>query len=313
MCNLGPQPRPGHGCRGSRHSARQVGTPSALALSAVYRRAVVLAAAVVFVLLIAAWTQTGAPRPTTVAPDPNRSTAPTAHVTTTSRAPAHDDFDGVATLTALGDSVPAGTACHCTPFPDLAGSDLARRTAHRVVTTNLSVGGITSGDVLQQLREDDDVKAAARGSDAFIVEVGANDVSYTGACGTTVSCYDRGIANLSGTLTAIVARLHDLARRHDDTPIVMVDYWNVWLGGQYAVAQGPAYVAAANTLTDRVDSIIKTVAERTGSFYVDLRTAFRGPDNAWDETHLLASDGDHPNADGHRRIADAIARAVVSR
>ena len=49
-----------------------------------------------------------------------------------------------------------------------------------------------------------------------------------------------------------------------------------------------------------------------GSFSVDLRTAFRGPDDAWDETHLLAPDGDHPNAAGHQRIAEAVVQDVIA-
>ena len=85
--------------------------------------------------------------------------------------------------------------------------------------------------------------------------------------------------------------------------VVLLDYWSVWLGGQYAAAQGDAYVTAAATVTDQVNTAIKTTALATNSAYVDLRTAFKGPDHTYDETHYLAPDGDHPNAAGHRQIA----------
>jgi lysophospholipase L1-like esterase len=40
--------------------------------------------------------------------------------------------------------------------------------------------------------------------------------------------------------------------------------------------------------------------------------AFKGPDYAYDETHFLASDGDHPNAAGHEQIATAT-EAVIEK
>ena len=46
--------------------------------------------------------------------------------------------------------------------------------------------------------------------------------------------------------------------------------------------------------------------------YVDLRAAFKGPDYAYDETHYLSNDGDHPNAAGHQQIAKA-AEAVIEK
>jgi lysophospholipase L1-like esterase len=94
--------------------------------------------------------------------------------------------------------------------------------------------------------------------------------------------------------------------------VVLLDYWSVWLGGQYAAAKGDAYVAAAAEVTDEVDRIVKSTAARTGSSYVDLRAAFKGPDYAYDETHFLSSDGDHPNAAGHEQIATA-AEAVITK
>ena len=59
--------------------------------------------------------------------------------------------------------------------------------------------------------------------------------------------------------------------------------------------------------------MIKATARRSGAYYIDLRAAFKGPDYAHDKTHYLASDGDHPNAAGHRQIANAVEAAVDAR
>ena len=37
---------------------------------------------------------------------------------------------------------------------------------------------------------------------------------------------------------------------------------------------------------------------------------FKGADGKTDPTSLLAADGDHPNARGHQRIAQALARVL---
>ncbi len=151
----------------------------------------------------------------------------------------------------------------------------------------------------------DDVKAA----DLVELEVGANDVGHTEACGTDVSCYLPAVPEVRTNLDAIVARLHALAAGRP-VHVVLLDYWSVWLGGQYAREQGQAYVDAADTVTDDVNTVIREVAAQTGSSYVDLRAAFKGPDYTYDETHYLAPDGDHPNAAGHEKIASALVDVV---
>ena len=68
---------------------------------------------------------------------------------------------------------------------------------------------------------------------------------------------------------------------------------------------------AAEALTDQVNTAIKGTAASDGSAYVDLRAAFKGPDYAFDETHYLSNDGDHPNAAGHEQIAAAVVDVVT--
>jgi lysophospholipase L1-like esterase len=141
-----------------------------------------------------------------------------------------------------------------------------------------------------------------RKADAVEIEVGANDVAYSSACGTAVDCYTPKVPGIEMNLASIVSRVHDLAAGHK-VLVVLLDYWSVWLGGKYAAPHGEAYVAAAEEMTDRVDAVIKSTAAKSGSAYVDLRAAFKGPSYAYDETHYLSDDGDHPNAAGHQQIA----------
>jgi lysophospholipase L1-like esterase len=214
-------------------------------------------------------------------------------------------------IVALGDSVPRGTNCDCTPYPPLTADGLTATSEQTVTAANDSVAGATSANVLEQLKSDTTVIDHVRTADVVEIEVGANDVAHTAACGTSVDCYSPKIPALEKNLAAIVARTHDLASGHK-VLVVLLDYWSVWLGGQYAAAQGDAYVAAAEKLTGDVNGVIKSTAAQTGSAYVDLRAAFKGPNYTYDETHYLASDGDHPNAAGHQQIAKA-AEAVIQK
>jgi lysophospholipase L1-like esterase len=212
---------------------------------------------------------------------------------------------------ALGDSVPRGTNCDCRPYPPLTADGLTASSGHTVTATNDSVAGYTTSNVLRQLRSDRKVVGHVRAADVVEIEVGANDVPYSSACGTAVDCYAPRIPGIEKNLAAIVGRVHRLTSGHR-VLVVLLDYWSVWLGGKYAAAKGDAYVAAAAQVTDEVNSVIRSTAADSGSAYVDLRAAFKGPDYAYDETHYLASDGDHPNAAGHRKIADA-AEAVIEK
>jgi lysophospholipase L1-like esterase len=207
-------------------------------------------------------------------------------------------------VVALGDSVPRGTNCDCTPYPSLSADGLMANSGQAVKATNDSVAGFTTSNVLRQLDTNTDVIDHVRTADAVEVEIGANDVAYRSSCGTALDCYAPKIPTIEKNLAAIVSRVHDLTSGHE-VLVVLLDYWSVWLGGQYAAAKGEAYVNAAANVTAEVNEVIKSTASETRSAYVDLRAAFKGPNYAYDETHYLSNDGDHPNAAGHQQIADA--------
>jgi lysophospholipase L1-like esterase len=211
----------------------------------------------------------------------------------------------------LGDSVPRGTNCQCTPYPQLIAERLTKASGENVTAANDSVAGYTTANVLRQLTVDRGVVAHVRAANAVEIEIGANDVPYTSSCGTRIDCYAPRVPAMKARLAAIVRRIDALTapRRVD---VVLLDYWSIWLGGKYADAKGPAYVTTAEELTARVNAAIKSIATRTRSGYVDVRAAFKGPSYTYDETHYLSGDGDHPNAAGHDRIAVAAADDIKS-
>ena len=215
-------------------------------------------------------------------------------------------------IVALGDSVPRGTNCQCTPYPPLSAEGLTASTGQTVKATNDSVAGATTTSVLQQLKSDNPVIGHVRAADVIEIEIGANDVAYSKSCGTAVDCYAPGIATVEKNLGAIVARARDLTSGHKSL-IVLLDYWSVWLGGKYAAANGEAYVDAAATVTQEVDTVIKSTASSSGAASVDVRAAFKGPDYTYDESHYLSSDGEHPNAVGHQQIADATEAVIQNK
>jgi lysophospholipase L1-like esterase len=208
-------------------------------------------------------------------------------------------------IVALGDSVPSGYHCNCTPYPQLSAQGLASSSGQTVKTTNDAVAGYTTTNVLQQLSSDSTVIDQVSKADAVEINIGANDVPYNGQkCGTSVDCYTPLVAPMQKNLAAIVNRVKHLTSGHK-VLVVLLDYWSIWLGGNYARNKGNDYVNAARQMTAQVDTAIKTTATQTGSAYVSERRAFKGPSFGYIESHYLATDGEHPNANGHQAIASA--------
>jgi lysophospholipase L1-like esterase len=107
-----------------------------------------------------------------------------------------------------------------------------------------------------------------------------------------------------------VAQRIRVLRQGRPTAILVSGYWNVYEDGTVADRDyGRGEQAASDRLTDAVNQVIRTQAVAEGMTYVDLAEPFKGPSGTGDPSDLLADDGDHPNAAGHRRIASALLAA----
>ncbi|RLV50403.1 SGNH/GDSL hydrolase family protein [Nocardioides mangrovicus] len=215
-------------------------------------------------------------------------------------------------VVALGDSVPAGSHCGCTPFPTLYGRALASRLHRGVHVADDAKGGWTSADVLAALRDTGSTRARdVAAADVVVVEIGANDTSdqhdavTSGQCDAhpgAGDCVADELAALKRHLAAIDRQIAVL-RAGQPTVVAYVGYWNVFEDGDVAYqaysAQG---LAASRRLTRRVNGVIWTQAHASAAAYVDLVAPFRHHGHVY-LTSLLAADGNHPSAKGHRLIA----------
>ncbi|GAB2591390.1 hypothetical protein Aab01nite_39130 [Paractinoplanes abujensis] len=194
-------------------------------------------------------------------------------------APAHP------TVVTLGDSVPAGTACGCTPFPALYA-----RSQH-ATDVNLAVPGATSADVRAA------VPAAASSASEVVLMIGANDMA---AVFDDPSRYAATAAAVEANVTATIEAIGHGRR----TRVVVLGYWNVVQDGDVgAAAYGPDGVRKATRATDLTNAALQRAAAATDATYVSTEPPFHGPAGA---TALLAPDGDHPDEAGQAAIAKLI-------
>lgn len=214
------------------------------------------------------------------------------------------------TLVALGDSVPAATACGCGGYVrDLAASIDTRDMP--VSTRNLAVPGADTRSLLAQMRTTD-VRAALAHADVVLLQIGANDVASedlerTECLGST-TCWAADLTLLGQRLEDVLTTATNETR--PGTIVRAIGYWNVAVDGSPAKQRGTTYVRNGRRLTAAVNHLLSSTATRHHVGYVDLSRVFLG-DHRVEER--LADDGDHPNAAGHRLIAAAVLNSLPER
>ncbi|MEU6782982.1 SGNH/GDSL hydrolase family protein [Nonomuraea angiospora] len=221
----------------------------------------------------------------------------------------------VTSIVGLGDSVPAGSACDCDTFVSLIRKTLATRQGIGVAVDNLATGGLTSQGLLDEMDGGSATDAIVK-ADLVIITIGANDFDSDTledddcAPRAGLACYKNDLTRLRANVDGILGKVRAL-QTHPRSRIVVTGYWNVFLDGDSARAKGTAYVSNSDALTRVVNRTLAGAAAAKGARYVDVYGPFKG-DGSRDDTPLLAADGDHPNAAGHRVIADSILSALAA-
>jgi lysophospholipase L1-like esterase len=259
----------------------------------VVHRVIVVVAAVL--LGIAGWL--GATPTTAHQPEPTPTPATHAH----------------ATVVGIGDSVTSGSHCNCTDFVRLYAKELPPSKGGPATATNLGVGGSTSADLRSDLEHPSATTEAVSRADIVLVTIGANELAPLqrtwAEAGCESDCWHDSVEGVRTNISAIVDDINRL-REGRPTTVLVTNYWNVFIDGQVARRErGLSYLHWSDRLTRAVNGAICSGARAAGARCVDLYAPFKG-NGSKDPTHLLAADGDHPNAAGHRLIARVLLAAT---
>jgi lysophospholipase L1-like esterase len=217
--------------------------------------------------------------------------------------------------TAVGDSLGTGTGADTSYVAEYARW-LEDATGSAVEVTNLAVDGWTSLDLLDALRDDDELRSAIADAHVVTWHIGGNDLlvalgSYLqGTCGgpDDQRCMRDAVETAASNGDAVVDEL--LALRDGDARGART--FDLYLPFSDHPRIAP-YVAELRPYLDDLNDRLTTSAERRGIPVADVGGAFDGRAGTSDaaDDGLLADDGLHPSDRGHEVIAAQLAALGV--
>lgn len=222
--------------------------------------------------------------------------------------------DGRVGLVGLGDSVMAGSNCACDDYLTGLGRLLGARDVVPVSVINDGRSGDTAADLDGMLSDDRSARRDVASAEVVVVTIGANDLLgdvvawRSGRCPT--SCYQPGIDTMASHLASVIDKIKAI-RGHAKSQILITDYWNVFADGDVAEnTEDDGYLDWSDRVTRAANTAIGRVARDTGVTEVDLYSPFK-PNPSTNPTHLLADDGDHPNAAGTALISATVLKSIT--
>lgn len=210
---------------------------------------------------------------------------------------------------ALGDSYPAGYGAE-RPYVDYYAEHMEADLGVRVEIHNFARTGLSSSELLGQLRDDEELREAIRDAEVITIWIGWNDFReslgqyYAGTCGgpENLDCILESATRLNENMDAILDEILNLANPRD-TLIRIADagippvFMATWIQHDwFETLQESCFEVWRDHLVEAADQRGITVVH---TYYV-----LNGPGGIEKIMGIYQSDGIHFNDKGQRLIAD---------
>jgi lysophospholipase L1-like esterase len=211
---------------------------------------------------------------------------------------------------ALGDSLAVGAIAQQGYVPRYA-TLINTDTGKQVQLTNLGVSGWQSSDLLNALRNDQNMRTAIQNAQVVTFDIGGNDLLHANRlflrheCGgaDNLECFREGVTQLKLNWDQIIATVISLK----DPNAAIVRTMNIY-NPFVSVQQATGVFTVLRPFLDDVNAHIQTTSAAANITVADVYTAFNGPAHDQDAgaKGWMSIDGVHPNDQGHEAIAEAL-------